>query len=122
MPKDYWSTAETKHAVSRMAAVLVMAAGGKIRIPLSMIREADSYELSQHDGEYGFVTYRARRKGSGTAYLDVAEGEVVEPRPALDAPAPRLADDRESRDCSCGAFFNWECVCGARKPQEEDDA
>lgn len=52
-----WNLDTARHAVSRMAAVLVMAAGGKIRVPLTMIRKADDYRLHQDDSEYGFVTY-----------------------------------------------------------------
>ena len=76
--------------VTRMAAVLVLAAGGKIRIPLSMIAQADTINLHQDDREFGYVTYTA------TAYDRPGIGEIVEgeSRVIESAPVRRIEGGR----------------------------
>jgi uncharacterized lipoprotein YbaY len=60
MTQNDWTQPKAKHAVSRMAAVLVMAAGGEIRVPLSLVHRADDLVLEQDDSVAGTVIYRAR--------------------------------------------------------------
>ena len=64
--------------VSRMAAVLVLAAGGEIRIPKWMIGEADFIELEQDDREPGFVVYRARQRNYSTNKTRLEEGNIID--------------------------------------------
>src|SRR4051812_3002145 len=72
---------ELKRHVSRAAAALVLAAGGEIRVPMRIIRDADRIELEQTDDPRGHgggeVVYRARltdfRRSGGAAL----EGEVI---------------------------------------------
>lgn len=66
--------------VSRMAAVLVQAAGGRIRVPLSLIRDAQFIRLHQSDAEPGFVTY-------STTPFDRAAGGAI-----IDNSAPATVD------------------------------
>lgn len=74
--------------VSRMAAVLVLAAGGRIRVPIELTRRAHLIRLHQDDREPGFVTYSATpfdRPGQG-AIIDATATVVEQPR--------RLPDQR----------------------------
>ena len=71
---------ELKHHVSRMAAALVLAAGGEIKLPRDILRDVDRIELEQVDrpGIPGIaVIYRARRTDFRRSGGDVVEGEVV---------------------------------------------
>jgi hypothetical protein len=59
--------------VSRMAAVLVLAAGGEIRVPMRMIDQKHLIRLHQSsDPKTGDVIYRA------TPYDRAAAGPIVE--------------------------------------------
>lgn len=73
--------------VSRMAAVLVMAAGGEIKVPFRLMRDKDLIELEQidHRGR-DYVTYRARyggRHAPGAGKIIDAEFEDVPADPAI---------------------------------------
>jgi len=65
--------------VSRMAAVLVLAAGGEIRVPLRMIDQAKHIRLHQRDDPAnGQVIYTA------TPYDRAVGGPIVEGSSAIE--------------------------------------
>jgi hypothetical protein len=72
-----YTESELKRHVSRMAAVLVHAAGGEIIVPLDDVRDAELFELEQIDRPGVAVIYRSRRTRFRRSGGDVVEGTVV---------------------------------------------
>lgn len=77
------------HAVSRMAAAFVQAAGGEIRVPIKVMANIHLIELHQReDPRTGDIVYTTRPYARRVEGSDIVEGEAIEVEARRILPGP----------------------------------